>query len=436
MQRFPTAVLQATRESAATHSTLPSGTSTPGLDTTALTTQLTTLGFRPSHIASSLGALNAAHVRLHSSGGIGSTNDPLVLSLSTLSPLEAAIEWMLLHLPEDDLPPRYRPSASASEFISSAGSANRNGDNQSTLVRGWVIERLVKKAGFPRKAVERIVVEGGEERESVAIDLLGRRLCGWEDGQGGWGVEEYGSGWQGTDDDNAERAERREEEIMAIEAVLADRYHPDTATEFSIDIPPTTGKDHVSLRILFDDASPYPSPQHPTHPPSFYITSDTLPAYMRLHLHASLLRQFRDLDRQDLTSVLESGSGGAVLAMVEYLEGILDDVVENPPDVGRVTQYLTPKVEDVVPAAVARIQKSQPKQKRTNQGPRRPPTEAEHDAVRASYNTMANNADYEAMMQVRRRLPAWKERENINTLLDRSRVLVVVGEVSLSLYPG
>lgn len=336
---------------------------------------------------------------------------------------------MLLHLPEDDMPPRYRPSASASEFISSAGSANRNGDSQSALVRGWVVDRLVKKAGFPRKAVERIVVDGGEQRESVAIDMLGRRLCGWEEDEQGWGVEEYGSGWLGSPEETAERSERREEEIMAIEAVLADRYHPDSATEFSIDIPPMSGKDHLSLHILFDDSSPYPSPQHPTHPPAFYLTSDTLPAYMRLHMHASLLRQFRDPDRQDLTSVLESGSGGAVLAMVEYLEGILDDVVNNPPDVGIVTQYLSPKVESVEPTAVARPQNGRRKEKRTAQGPRRPPTAAEHDAVRAMYDAMATNPDYESMMQVRRKLPAWKERENINTILDKSRVLVVVGEV-------
>lgn len=332
MRRFPSAVMDATRDMNGAGSS-GSGSSTPPIDMPALQNQLKELKFRPAHINSALSALSAAHARLHSSST--ASNDPLVLSLSILSPLEAAIEWLLLHLPEDDLPHRYRPSASSSDFVTGA-SVKAGGKN--ALVKGWLIDKLVKQAGFPRKAVAEVMKE--EDRESVALDILGRRLCGWDGTEDGWGIVELHT-WSGTDEQAQDRQLTREEEVMALEAVLGERFTQISPTEVGIEILDPVSNESISLHVLFDESSPYPSPQYPTHPPTFYLSSNSLPAYMRLHLHGNLLRQFRDPDRSDLTSVLESGSGGAVLSMVEYLEQALPDVVEIPPDIGEVTKYST-----------------------------------------------------------------------------------------------
>jgi ATP-dependent RNA helicase DHX57 len=423
MQRFPSAVLEAARETNATHSTLPSGVSTPALDTGALQNQLTNLGFRPSHITSALSALTAAHARLHSSSS--STNDPLVLSLSILSPLEAGIEWLLLHLPEDDLPPRYRPSNSSSDFITGASTS---GGGQTALIKGWLVDKLVKQAGFPRKAVERVLEQ--EQREAVALDLLGRRLCGWEVDEDGWGVEEYGGGWAGDEVAAQERETTREEELMAVEAVMGDRYREISPTEFTITIDSDTSKDNIILHIFFDPASPYPSPQYPSHSPSFYLTSTTLPSYMRLHLHAQLLRQFRDPDRHDLTSVLEQGAGGAILSMVEYLETTLSEVIDNPPDVGQVTQHLIPRVEELAPQVKQPAVRRQGKQTR-HAGRSRIPSAMEQEQAKVAQGKMLANPGYKSILADRQKLPAWKERENLTMALESNRVMVVVGEVSV-----
>jgi ATP-dependent RNA helicase DHX57 len=419
MQRFPSAVLEATRETSETASALPSGTATPSLDLEPLRSQLTTLGFRPAHITSALSALQAANARLHSSSS--STTDPLVLSLSILSPLEAAIEWLLLHLPEDDLPLRYRPSTSSSDFVTGASTTN---GGQSALVRGWLVDKLVKQAGFPRKAVERVLVR--EATESVALDILGRRLCGWEEGEDGWGAKEH-TIWTGDEATDEERQNTRDEEILAIEAVLGERYRRASPTELEIDID-TTPSDHINLHIIFDQASPYPSPQYPTYPPSFYITSPTLPAYMRLHLHASMLRQFRDPERHDLMSVLESGAGGAILGVVEYIESVLPDVIENPPDIGEVTRYLVPRVGEVLkdPQAPARRAAKQARESPK----RRAPTAQDEEAMKKGQQAMMESPAYKPILADREKLPAWKERDRITSALEANRVLVVVGEVS------
>ena len=418
MQRFPSAVLEATRETSGTGSTVESGVAP--LDLATLNTQLTTLGFRPAHITSCLSALQSANVRLHSSSS--STNDPLVLSLSILSPLEAAIEWLLLHLPEDDLPQRYRPTSSASDFV--VGASSKIG-GQTALVRGWLVDKLVKQAGFPRKAVERVLES--EESESGAVDVLGRRLCGWELDENGWGAGEY-AGWVGDEEAAAERGVTRDEEVLALEAVLGDRFRQHTPSELQLNID-TPSKDKLTLHILFDHASPYPSPQYPTHAPSFYLSSPTLPAYMRLHLHASLLRQFRDPERHDLTSVLESGAGGAVLIMVEYLESALSAVLEHPPDIGEVTKHLVPKVDEVMHDSQAPARRAM---KQVRAGPRHKiATTEDQAAARKRQQAMLNNPLYATILGDRQKLPAWTERDNITSVLDSNRVLVVVGEVSI-----
>lgn len=414
MRRFPSAVMDATREmgGGSGSSTPNTGASTPALNTDSIQTQLTTLGFRPAHIASCLSALTAANERLHTSGA--ANNDPLVLSLSILSPLEAAIEWLLLHLPEDDLPVRYRPTSSSQDMVTGAA---KGGQNQ--LVRGWLVDKLVRKAGFPRAAVEAAVAV--EERESLALEYLGRRLCGWDE-DAGWGLETLTPA-----DPDEERDILRDEEVLALEALLGERFREEAGKEGAreLAISVASAPDDLTLHVVFDSASPYPSAQYPTRPPAFYLTSNTLPAYMRLALHADMLRQFRG-DRHDLVGMLEAGSGGVVLSMVEHLETSLPDVVANPPNVADVTKHLVPRPDDDEPEE----KRTAPQKEKKTRGKRkhRAATAEQHEAARQQQKRMMADPAYEEMMRVRRSLPAWKERENICTALESNRVLVVVGE--------
>lgn len=401
----------------ANRSAAASGTSTPALNINEIENQLTTLGFRPAHIRSCLSAVSSAYARLHSSSS--SLNDPLVLSLSFLSPLEAGIEWLLLHLPEDDLPPRYRPTTSSSDFVTGASAKSGGKDG---LVKGWLVDKMVKKAGFPRKAVE-MVLENQMEQGAV-LDELGRRLCGYDS---------IPPLWSGDEEETTTRETTRVEELLALEAVLGDKFIKVTESEYSIQLESQTSSDILHLNIIFDPLSPYPSSQYPESPPSFFISSPTIPSYMRLHLHRSLLEQFRDPERYDLRGVLEGGAGGAVLSMVEYLEGVLPDMLENPPDVGKVTEHLVPKVEEVKQEMSAEVRRKV--QKRSNgTSKRRTYTSEEHENVKRRRDEAFAKQDYAKMLADRAKLPAWKERENIVQALESNRVLVVVGEVSLRYF--
>lgn len=424
MKRFPSAVMDATREMGGSGATTPNKSgaatpSTPALDLQSVKKQLDTLGFRPAHVASCVSALAAAHARLHSGGG--ASTDPLVLSLNILSPLEAAIEWLLLHLPEDDLPARYRPGASGANMVTGASV----GGGQTALVRGWLVDKLVRDAGFPRKAVEAVL--GVEGRESLALEMLGRRLCGWHGTDGGWGDAEV---VPADEDEDGERGVLRDEEMLALEAVLGERFRRvsgDGGASDEIAVDMESGRESLTLHVVLDSFSPYPSAQYPYRAPAFYLTSSTLPSYMRLHLHGDMLRAFRDPERHDLVAVLESGMGGVVLSMVEHLETAIPGVVENPPDIGQVTKHLVPHVEEDDDAPVAKAVAKRTEKTR-GQRRRREPTADEHEAVRRAQQRLFTNPAYAPMLAERAKLPAWKERENICAALDASRVLVVVGE--------
>lgn len=98
MTKYPDAILQATRESTGGKSEAHNEIQ---IDVRSLSVSLEGLGFRPSHVRSVVQFLMNALERIHNpTKKEGESLDPLVLALSTLSPQEAAIEWLILHLPE------------------------------------------------------------------------------------------------------------------------------------------------------------------------------------------------------------------------------------------------------------------------------------------------------------------------------------------------
>lgn len=343
---------------------------------------------------------------------------------------------------QDDLPKRFRPTSSVADFISSS----RSSTQKQTLVQAWLVEKLIKTVGFPRKAIEDILtldIGDLEWQEGEVLEALGRRLVGWEAGD--WGVDgtlaRLRQGVEQVDIDA--RDQRRAEEIEALESVFDDRLlqaplidGSAVSPEIQIAIPPLTTDttDDLTLHVLYPAnplSSPYPSASHPATPPPFYLTSTTLPSYIRLHLQAQLLRLYQEPDREDLRGTLETGEGGVVFAMVEYLEGVWESVLEDPPSVGAVTQFLVPKLPAAAPRpARTNGGKVRPKQMRSLR-PRRVPTDQEQAAYKVQTEAWQASKPFQRVLEGRQSLPAWKEKDIFLEALSTNRVLVVIGEVRL-----
>jgi ATP-dependent RNA helicase DHX57 len=330
---------------------------------------------------------------------------------------ESLLQHLLVHVPEDDLPDVYRdrkPADADVRFETTLDVAER-----------WMVDRICKEAGYPRDIVQRVVKDVGNNQGRV-LDRLGRLLIGETEESGGQGEEETETGIE----------ERRADEEIALQALYDERFVWHSETCFDILVVPsgdTHVKDTVSLRAFFHPDSTYPfASSSSTLPslPTVFVISDTLPAYIRLHLTSLVLRYARS----DLADLLESGQGGVVAELVEYLSAVYPDIVDHPPDSRQVfsSLYGLPSSTAKSPGA------SSPSQnKKLTRGGRRPhrpnarvATSAEHEELKRAFEKLELASGYQAMLEKRKSLPAWTLRDQLVHLIQQNRVVMWVNAMS------
>jgi ATP-dependent RNA helicase DHX57 len=175
----------------------------------------------------------------------------------------------------------------------------------------------------------------------------------------------------------------------------------------------------IKLHFLVPPEKPHLTAQLPA---PMFISSVTVPAYVRLHLLSILLNAIM---KQEVT---ESGSGFLVEAM-----GVLDAewvLLEEsgPPDISAVLKHLLPPPEVISKSADGK-KVAKPlgiKGSRHNKGSQADPrTDAE---VRRDFEKTCQSENYLKLLTTRQRLPSFSAKDDFLAMLDRNRVVVVVGE--------
>lgn len=312
--------------------------------------------------------------------------------LNSLTPLEACIEYLVLHLPEVDLPARFLPSANSSNpfLVSSHTGAD-------DLKKRWIEEKAGKEAGFPALVVKQCTTDRRLlDRWDLLIAALGQKLIGndWEQFFDGTKETLFSIG--------------DEDEISALGA--------EYVTPEQLDMPLFSAP--IKLHILVSPNESYPE----TGYPPFYITSSSIPSYIRLHLLAQLLRSVQ-LEGSDF---VQPGEGGFCMAAMRVLEAewaIIED--EGPPDISLVLQHLVPAPvqEDVVEQKS--VKKGQKNQRKGNGGRRDPRS---NEQVKEEFDSLCKTDAYIGMAKARERLPAFKAKQDFLQKLEQHRCVVVVGE--------
>ena len=223
--------------------------------------------------------------------------------LNSLPPLEAAIEYLVLHVPECDLPQRFLPVNNLSNpFITTVHSGLTD------IKRRWVEEKAIKEGGWPA----RIVRECTEDKECIEkwdrlLVFLGQKLLGQE-------ID--------VDITSEEMTpyEVKEEEFEAFGGQLADPGHL-VVQLFSTPI---------AVHVLFSEGGCYPRPGYIP----VYLTSATIPAYIRLHLVS------RFLETMALQPNLQDHEGfcTAVMRIFEGEWAVIED--HGPPDMSSVLKHI------------------------------------------------------------------------------------------------
>lgn len=227
--------------------------------------------------------------------------------LGTLSSLEASIEYLVLHLPEEALPERFLPSVNSSNpFITGAHSGSDD------LKARWATEKAIKEAGWPAYVVKELTADAQYTGDwDLLLAALGKKLIG----------DDSPTSKDATNSDG-ERFQIDSEETEAFGGHFEDAHH--------LVMPMFSAP--ATLHVMVSSDGSYPCR---TFAP-MYITGQSIPAYIRLHLLFHILLAIQDPD------FLGDGEGFCSAAM-RCLENSWADIEDNGlPDMSDVLKNLMP----------------------------------------------------------------------------------------------
>ncbi|KAF8808063.1 P-loop containing nucleoside triphosphate hydrolase protein [Phlegmacium glaucopus] len=313
--------------------------------------------------------------------------------LGSLSPLEACIEYLILHIPECDLPQRFLPSNNSSNpFITSAHAGEHD------LQRRWIEEKAVKEAGWPPQAVKECTADPRFIQSwDLLMVVLGKRLIGQHMGE--------------TASTNSSAAYLIEEgEYAAFGARLEEPGH--------LVLPLFSAP--IDIHILFSIDECYPRPGYLP----IFVTSSTVPAYIRLHLLSRFL------------STLELQSGlladeGFCMSVMRIFEGEWALVEDNgPPDISAVLEHLVPRPQRSATNASKFYSLNTNDNPNFHQEKKARRLRVKHDDARLKRELEAvqKTEKFKVVLEERKRLPAFKAKQDFLDKLEKNRVVVVVGE--------
>lgn len=323
---------------------------------------------------------------------------PLTTSLlGRLPPLQACIEFLILQVPECDLPQRFLPTNNSSNpFVTGAHAGTDD------LKKRWVEEKAVKECGWPAHVVKECMSEPAlAEDWGKLIFALNCRLIG-------------------LDLREASTVEAGDMDVVDEDEVEALGGQQGLNGEFIIPLPVAP----LFLHIIVPEDRIIPASE--THPP-IYLTSPSVAAYVRLHVVSKLIVAFK-------SGSLRDAGESVLMAMVRIVEEewvVVQD--DGPPSISDVLRYLLPQAQTLPSQGQGPTRSTgtsgRPSTKRAR-APHRDDRAA--NAVKDEFEQLTRRGEYAKMLQSRQKLPAFASRDEFLDKLKRNRCVIVVGETGQS----
>jgi HrpA-like RNA helicase len=333
----------------------PYGVTIPELQRKAIIDDLSRVGFRRSHIEE---------------------------AVAECKDREEVLEWLLLYVPEDDLPRWSLPENYT------AGITLASGD----LVRESKIKRLTA-AGYPSDLCT-ITLDSEGGNEALAAERLQMTITHHIP--------------QNTSTEEDEQEDAWAEEAVTLEAIFGDRYNrvSKIVCEIKGDVPNMSKP--VTLRFQ------KPTKSYPVHPPVISVISDGLPAYIRL----SAVRKAIRYATEDLTGTQ------MVFSLVDWLETNLPEIVESP---GRLRDISAASSESFEkPTATTQLPFRSARRNAERSGAR--VNSQLGIELRKSWESKQQMPAQINMNRQRQSLPAWAMQEAIIQSVDSYQVTIISGE--------
>ncbi|TKX22105.1 putative ATP-dependent RNA helicase ucp12 [Elsinoe australis] len=295
---------------------------------------------------------------------------------------EETLEWLMIHVPEDDLPKWCLPENYT------AGVSLASGD----MVRENKVKRLAA-AGYAAELCSEVLATSGED-EAVAAESLQKQLLDSTDSE--------------TDANHAETnndAEFWKDELAVLESIYGDRFE-------------RTGKDICRVKLEIDGNSHgpvalfarRPRSGYPYSPPIISVEA-TLPAYIRLSI---IKRSIQD----GLADLLGEQM---IFSLVDWLEQNIPSIIESPGSLKSISRAVGLPSE-----AESRSKRQAPRGPR-HQIPVRPSPQAGAQLF-SEWQARQSTAQQKKMIEGRQKLPAWNLRDEVVRAVNASQVTIISGE--------
>lgn len=300
---------------------------------------------------------------------------------------EETLEWLLIHVPEDDLPRWALPEG----YVAGISMASND------LKREGAIKRLAE-AGYSLDLCKQIFdVSGSEAKAAEALQQI--LLSSGQDSE----VLEAEDSWDSEESKESSEA-IWEEELTSLQSVFGEQYSSISKDICSIGIKPSNRGRHPEVRPVIQIRR---SQEYPQKAPIISVHA-ALPAYIRLSIM-----------KQALNHAVDNLLGEQMIFfLIDWIEQNFYSIVKRP---GKLRE---------VSAAASTISEVRPihrKRQRVSRHPRPivwvPSPKSKDDWTRRQIDPKLHSR-----IQQRRNLPAWEMREIIIDTVNSHQVTIISGE--------
>ncbi len=330
---------------------------------------------------------------------------------------EEALEWLLVHVPEDDLP-RWSLPPSYTAGVSVAAT---------DLRRESAIQRLAQ-SGYAAELCRKVYdAKGGDEGE--AAEALQAILLGRESGDAATTADESTPAFLLSSYDTPE--EGWEAELASLESVYgSDQYSRPSANVCEIRLTDVVnsasngnanggsgGKINAALQFR----------RSPNYPAELIVSvvAPQLPAYMKLSIIKKALAYVHEALRDEEMKIY---------FVVDWVQQHINDIIERPGalrDIAAAASAASeerPADDDASPASIAAGRRKRAAAKARAARRPRPIAWTPDERSRQDWQRRQASPALQKMLAQRRRLPAWEVREAVVDTVMANQVTIISGE--------
>ena len=340
----------------------PYGIQIPAAERRAIVAELSKLGFRPSHIEE---------------------------ATSYCKDKEETLEWLLIHVPEDDLPSWALPESYAAGISVGASDLKREAAIKRLAQPGYSIDLC-------RRVFDRENADEGKAAEVLQRILLDKPEHAPE-------AENEDEMYFGTPEENWE------EETESLESVFGDKFTREPGSHI-IQVRLDDITDH-SKKVVNVAVQIRKSPSYPAQLLLGIVAN--LPSYIKL----AILRKTLEYVEESL-----NGEPMKIYFVVDWIQQNIQGIIENPG-----------KLLDISSVSSAASESQTAGAKPLRSGRRKPPAPKPTNwtpdpASKAEWLKRQESPAWKEMVSSRQRLPAWKVKEKIVRTVSENHVTIISGE--------